>query len=126
MHTKKLRALMVGDAAVSETEATAADQRYSVWAELIQVLDKRSVMMLKQDCKGDGIAGLEEADRPFRRDRDAKAHEPPGEIHDSEPAQQRGDGGLPHPGGGDVAVSCGGGRGCFGEPPHFRGAQRTA
>ena len=48
MHTKKLRTKLLGTATSTEEEA------YNIWAELVQCLDKRSVMMLKSECKGKG------------------------------------------------------------------------
>ena len=48
MHTKKLRGQLLG------TEASNNDEKYNIWAELVQCLDKRSIMMLKSECKGDG------------------------------------------------------------------------
>ena len=50
IHTNKLRKYLVGD------ENGTAEQKYDIWAYLIQCLDKRSVMMLKSQCKGDGPA----------------------------------------------------------------------
>ena len=46
MHTKKLRGQLLG------TDASNDDEKYNVWAELVQCLDKRSIMMLKSECKG--------------------------------------------------------------------------
>ena len=51
MHTKKLREKLIGD-----VECSNDVEKYSIWAELVQCLDKRSVLMLKADCKGDGAA----------------------------------------------------------------------
>ena len=48
MHTKKLRGQLLG------TEASNNDEKSNIWAELVQCLDKRSIMMLKSECKGDG------------------------------------------------------------------------
>ena len=48
MHTKKLRAQLLG------TDTSSKDEKYRIWAELVQCLDKRSVMMLKLECKGNG------------------------------------------------------------------------
>ena len=48
MHTKKLRGQLL------RTEASNNDEKYYNWAELLQCLDKRSNMMLKSECKGDG------------------------------------------------------------------------
>jgi hypothetical protein len=50
IHTKKLRPVLVGDRNGTEAE------KYDIWAHLIQVLDKRSVMLLRTQCKGDGPA----------------------------------------------------------------------
>ena len=46
MHTKKLRGQLLG------TDASNDDEKYNIWAELVQCLDKRSIMMLKSECKG--------------------------------------------------------------------------
>ena len=48
MHVKKLRQKLLGD------EVSNADEKYNIWAEMVQSLDKRSIMMLKSECKGDG------------------------------------------------------------------------
>ena len=52
MHTKNLRKQLLG------TEASNNDEiqrpKYNIWAELVQCLDKRSIMTLKSECKGDG------------------------------------------------------------------------
>ena len=48
MHTKKLRGQLLG------TDASNDDEKYNIWAELVQCLDKRSIMMLKSECKGNG------------------------------------------------------------------------
>ena len=48
MHNKKLRGQLLG------TDASNDDEKYNVWAELVQCLDKRSIMMLKSECKGNG------------------------------------------------------------------------
>ena len=50
MHRKKLRKELIGE------EESTAEQKYDIWAELIQFLDKRSVMMLTSECRGDGPA----------------------------------------------------------------------
>ena len=49
MHTKRLREKLVGD-----TDCDNDQEKYNIWAELIQCLDKRSVMMLRAECKGNG------------------------------------------------------------------------
>lgn len=54
LHGKKLRQMLL-----EEVDATDA-QKYTIWAELIQCLDKRSVMMLRAECKGDGIAAWQQ------------------------------------------------------------------
>ena len=48
MHTKKLRVQLLG------TDASNDDEKYNIWDELVQCLDKRSIMMLKSECKGNG------------------------------------------------------------------------
>ena len=48
MHGKKLRQKLLGD------EASDDNDKYNIWAELEQCLDKRSKMMLKSECKGNG------------------------------------------------------------------------
>ena len=48
IHGKKLRQKLLGD------EASNADEEYNIWTEMVQCLDKRSIMMLKSECKGDG------------------------------------------------------------------------
>ena len=48
MHTKKLRGQLLG------TDASNDDEKYIIWAELVQCLDKRSIMMLESECKGNG------------------------------------------------------------------------
>ena len=48
MHTKKLRGQLLG------TDTSNDDEKYNIWAELVQCLDKRSIMMLKSECKGNG------------------------------------------------------------------------
>ena len=48
MHTKKLRGQLLG------TDASNDDEKYNIWAQLVQCLDKRSIMMLKSECKGNG------------------------------------------------------------------------
>ena len=45
MHTKKLRGQLFG------TDASNYDEKYNIWAELVQFLDKRSIMMLKSEAK---------------------------------------------------------------------------
>ena len=46
MHTKKLRGQLL------RTDASNDDEKYKIWVELVQCLDKRSIMMLKSECKG--------------------------------------------------------------------------
>ena len=48
MHTKKLRGQLMG------TDASNDDEKYNIWTELVQCLDKRSIMMLKSECTGNG------------------------------------------------------------------------
>ena len=48
MHTKKVRGKLLG------TDASNDDEKYSIWAELVQYLDKRSILMLKSECKRNG------------------------------------------------------------------------
>ena len=48
MHTKELRGQLLG------TEASNDDEKYNIWAEHVQCFDKRSIMMLKSECKGNG------------------------------------------------------------------------
>ena len=48
MHTKQLRGQLLG------TDTSNDDKKYKNWAELMQCLDKRSIMMLKSECKGNG------------------------------------------------------------------------
>ena len=45
---KKLRGQLLG------TDASNDDEKYNIWAELVQCLDKRSIMMLRSECKGNG------------------------------------------------------------------------
>ena len=45
MHPKKLRGQLLG------TDASNDDEKYNIWAELVQCLDKRSIKMLKSKCK---------------------------------------------------------------------------
>jgi hypothetical protein len=60
MHSKKLDKVLVGKNAEptndGEREKLAEDQ-YTLWAELVQVLDRKSLMLIRRDCKGDGTAG---------------------------------------------------------------------
>ena len=46
MHTKKLRGQLLG------TDTSNDDEKYNFWAEPVQCLDKRSIMILKAECKG--------------------------------------------------------------------------
>ena len=46
MHTKNLRGQLLG------TDKPKDDEKYIIWAELVQCLDKRSLMILKSECKG--------------------------------------------------------------------------
>ena len=46
--TKKLLNVLNG------TDAGTNDKKYEIWAYLVQCLDSRSIMMLTNDCKGDG------------------------------------------------------------------------
>ena len=48
MHTKKLRGQLLG------TDASNDDEKYNIRIELVQCLDKRSIMMLKSECKRNG------------------------------------------------------------------------
>ena len=48
VHTKKLRRQLLG------SDTSNEDEKYNKWAELVQCLDKRSLMMLKSECKGNG------------------------------------------------------------------------
>ena len=48
IHTKKLRGQLL------ETDTSKDDEKYITWAELVQSLDKRSIMMLKSECKQNG------------------------------------------------------------------------
>ena len=48
MHGKKLRQKLLSD------EVSNADEKYNIWAGMVQCLDKRSIMMLKSECEGDG------------------------------------------------------------------------
>ena len=48
MHTKKLRGQLLG------TDTSNDDEKYNIWAALVQCLDKRSIKMLKSECKGNG------------------------------------------------------------------------
>ena len=48
MRTKKLRGQLLG------TNKSSDDEKYKIWAELVQCLDKRSIMMLKSECKVNG------------------------------------------------------------------------
>ena len=47
--TKKAKLLKV----LNEDEAGTNEERYELWAYLVQCLDRRSVLMLTNDCKGD-------------------------------------------------------------------------
>ena len=47
-HTKKLRGQLLG------TDTSNDYEKYNIWAELLQRLDKRFIMMLKSECKGNG------------------------------------------------------------------------
>lgn len=49
MHTKKLRPILNGTGGDD-------DAKYNIWAYLVQCLDKRSVMMVKGEHKGNGPA----------------------------------------------------------------------
>ena len=46
MHTKKLRGQLLG------TDASNDNEKYIILAELVQCLDKRSILMLKSECNG--------------------------------------------------------------------------
>ena len=46
--TKKLLNVLNG------TDAGTNDKKYEIWAYLVQCLDSRSILMLTNDCKGDG------------------------------------------------------------------------
>ena len=48
MHTEKLRVRLLG------TDISNDDKKYKNWAELVQFLDKRSIMKLELECKGNG------------------------------------------------------------------------
>ena len=48
MHSKKLRGHLLG------TDTCNDDEKYNIWAELMQCLDKRSIMMLESECEGNG------------------------------------------------------------------------
>ena len=48
MHNKKLRGELL------RTDTSNDDEKYNIWAEFVQCLDKRSIMMLKSECKGNG------------------------------------------------------------------------
>ena len=48
MHTKKLREHLLG------IDTSNDDENYNIWAELVQCLDKRSIMILKSECKVNG------------------------------------------------------------------------
>ena len=48
MLTKKLRGQLLGN------DTSNNDEKYNNWAELVPFLDKRSIMMLKSECKGNG------------------------------------------------------------------------
>ena len=48
MHTKKLQGQLLGN------DASNDDENYNIWAELVQCLDKQSIMMLKSECNGNG------------------------------------------------------------------------
>ena len=48
MHTKKLRGQLLG------TDASNHDEKHNIWAEFVQCLDKRSIMMLKSESIGNG------------------------------------------------------------------------
>ena len=47
-HTKKLRGQLLG------TDTSNDDEKYKNWAELVQCLDRWSIMMLKSECKRNG------------------------------------------------------------------------
>ena len=47
IHVKKLRQKLLGD------EVSNVDEKYHIWSEMMQCLDKRFIMMLKSECKGD-------------------------------------------------------------------------
>ena len=51
MHTKKLREQLLA------IDTSNDDEKYNIWAELVQCLDKRSIKMLKSECKGNGPEG---------------------------------------------------------------------
>ena len=48
MHTKKLRGQQLG------TDASNDDEKSKIWTEVVHCLDKRSIMMLKSECKRNG------------------------------------------------------------------------
>jgi hypothetical protein len=59
MHSKKLDKVLVGrNVAPTEEPGIQAlvDQKYTLWTELVQVLDKKTLMLVRRDCKGDGFA----------------------------------------------------------------------
>ena len=46
-----LRKVLLGETTTGES---IDDQKYTIWAELVQMLDKTSIMLVRRDCKGDG------------------------------------------------------------------------
>ena len=48
MHTEKLQGQLLG------TDTSNDDEKYNIWAQLVQCLDKRFIMMLKSERKGNG------------------------------------------------------------------------
>ena len=48
MHTKKLPRQLLG------IETSNDDEKYNIWADIVHCLDKRSIMIVKSECKGNG------------------------------------------------------------------------
>ena len=65
-HCKKLKKVLNDEIALPEREADQGvydtakekldDDRFTLWCELVQSIDKRSLLLIKRDCKGNGLA----------------------------------------------------------------------
>ena len=69
MHSKKLRGQLLG------TDTSKDDKKCNIWAEHMQCLDKRSIMMLESECKGKWGRSMEAVDGTLLQFRDAACDE---------------------------------------------------
>ena len=73
---KGLRGKLLGT-----TQPDDANESYNIYAELVQCLDKRCVMMLRGDCKGDGPKAWAALKAHFSSTKTPTGDEPSGTLY---------------------------------------------